>query len=61
MIELPKMDEPPSGGEFAPEVTELEATPEEIAAGNALAEHVDPYGVAVLSEEETLDALAHEG
>lgn len=38
---LPELDEPPRDGTFAPEVSELELTPEEIAEGNRLGALID--------------------
>ena len=38
---LPVMDDPPKGGYWAPEVSEIEPTFEEIAAGLALGSRID--------------------
>ena len=38
---LPVMDDPPKGGYWAPEVSEIEPTFEEIAAGLALGARID--------------------
>ncbi|PYG00149.1 hypothetical protein SAMN05216184_10488 [Georgenia satyanarayanai] len=41
-VELPVLDTPPKSGTFAPELAELEPTPEEVAAGNELGVAIDP-------------------
>lgn len=41
-VELPALDDPPKDGTYAPELIELELTDEEIAAGNALGQAIDP-------------------
>lgn len=38
---LPEMDDQPKGGYWAPELSELELSPEEIAAGNAMGAAID--------------------
>lgn len=38
---LPEMDDQPKGGYYAPELSELELTPEEIAQGNLLGQIID--------------------
>lgn len=38
---LPVLDDPPRAGYFAPELSELELTPEEIASGNRLGAVID--------------------
>ncbi|UFU03425.1 hypothetical protein LQF12_02105 [Ruania suaedae] len=41
-VVLPPIDDEPKDGTYAPELLELELTEEEIAAGNALGEAIDP-------------------
>ena len=38
---LPELDEPPKNGIYAPELSELDLTPEEVAEGNALGAWTD--------------------
>ena len=38
---LPELDDQPKSGVYAPELAELDATPEEIEAGNRLGQTID--------------------
>lgn len=41
IVDLPELDEPPKNDYWAPEVSEVEATPAEIAEGNSWEEVLD--------------------